>query len=324
MKRKIVLHIGAHKTGSTALQAALQANSDMLDGNEIVTIPRTLAAEMFVHEVLLEARDVIADINAETIVVTHEVMLGWPLGPVGKLMPAYPYLYPEAKVRLQALSQVFDGMDVRVIYYIRDQASFLESFYIQCVQMGAAFSFDEWVSKIDLSNLSWRPVVDEIRSHFPVCIKRFETEFSHSQSEAFRRFLAVTTPTLSKTEMGKVIFEKPTNRSLNAVGLSMMTEINNMALPQKQRGELRAMLQRHVSNIGGSRPRLLSEEQRAILNAYRPENEALATARALSIMNAQPSPQAITLGPSPMPGVRDRASLQHESRAMDGQAYSRQ
>jgi hypothetical protein len=275
MKRGIVLHIGAHKTGSTALQAALQKNSDLLIGSDIVTIPRPLVAEMFVHEMLLEARQVIADINAESVLITHEVILGWPFGPVGKWMPDYPYLYPESQIRLEALSRIFEGFDVRIIYYIRDQASFLESFYIQCVQVGATCSFREWVSKIDLSQLSWRPIIDAIRSRFPVCVKRFETEFAHSQSEAFRRFLAVATPAVPQKEINKITFEDPINRSLSAVGLSMMKEVNNMSLPPKQRDALRAMLQRHMSNIGGERPSLLSEKQRVLLAAYKPENEML-------------------------------------------------
>jgi hypothetical protein len=275
MKREIVLHIGAHKTGSTALQTALQKNNALLIGNDIVTIPRRLVAEMFVHEMLLEARDVIADINAESVLITHEVILGWPFGPVGKLMPDYPYLYPEAEIRLEALSRIFEGFDVRIIYYIRDQAPFLESFYIQSVQAGATCSFREWVSRIDLAQLSWRPIIDAIRSRFPVCVKRFETEFANSQSEAFRRFLAVAVPAVPQEEINTIIFEEPTNRSLNAVGLSMMKEINHMRLELKQRDALRAMLQRHTSNIGGERPSLLSEKQRALLAAYKPENEAL-------------------------------------------------
>jgi hypothetical protein len=285
MKPKIVLHIGAHKTGSTALQSALQANSDLLDENDIAAIPRPLAAEMFVHEVLLEARDVITDISAETIIVTHEVMLGWPFGPIGQLMPTQPHLYPETKVRLDALAQVFDGMDVRVIYYIRDQASFLESFYIQCVQAGATHTFDEWISRIDLTQISWRPIIEAIRSRFPTCVKRFEDEFCDSQSDAFRRFLRVAAPHLPRNEIDKIIFEKPANRSLNAVGLSMMTEINSMRLPGAQRHALRTMLQRHVSNIGGPRPSLLSEEQRTALAGYGSENVALATPRGASIIN---------------------------------------
>jgi hypothetical protein len=320
MKHKIVLHIGAHKTGSTALQAALQNHSDMLIGNDIVTMPRRLSAEMFVHEMLLEAREVIADINAETLIITHEVILGWPFGPIGKLMPTHPFLYPEAKQRLDALACIFEGFDVGIVYYIRDQASFLESFYIQCIQGGATFSFDEWIAKIDLSRLSWRPIIDEIRSRFPICVKRFETEFAHSQSEAFRRFLSVATPTISREEIDSITFEEPANRSLNAVGLSMMMEINNIALLPEQRSALRAVLQRHVSNLGGGRPSLLSDKQRAILAAYQAENEALANA--MSAMTSAHHARASSLRLPPKLGGPDPVILQPESRRPADQARS--
>jgi len=275
---KIALHMGAQKSGSTALQTALQNNAEMLLGHGVVTLPRAVAANMFVYDIRPEARELIQSIGAPTLVITHEVMLGWPFGPVGGLVPMYPYLYPETKNRIDFLAPIFDGFDVQVIFYIRDQATFLESFYIQSVQMGAAFSFDEWIAQIDLSRLSWQPIVEKIQSRFPVCVKRFEDEFSHSQSTAVHHFLALAAPSVPREEINKIVFEQPLNRSVNATGLAMLREINQMDLQPEQRTAMRLLLQKHLSNLEGNRPPLLSDAQRATLAAYIPENRALARA----------------------------------------------
>jgi hypothetical protein len=274
------MHIGAHKTGSTALQTALQDNGEMLLRHGVVTVPRSTTANMFVNDIRPEARTLIESIGVPTLIFTHEVILGWPFGPVGGLIPMYPYLYPETKRRLEFLAPILEGLNVQVIFYIRDQAPFLESFYIQTVQTGATFTFDEWIAQIDLSRLSWRPLIEDIQSHFPVCVKRFEDEFSHSQSTAFHRFLAVAAPSVPREEIDRIVFEEPVNRSLNATGLEMMIEVNKMDLQPEQRDALRRQLQKHLSNLTGERPSLLTDAQRATLAAYTAENEELVRATA--------------------------------------------
>jgi hypothetical protein len=322
MKRKIVLHIGAHKTGSTALQAALQNHSNMLRDYDVATMPRSVAAEMFVHDLRPEARSIIMGTDASTLVITHEVMLGWPFGRIGALMPTHSYLYPQTKKRLEFLSRTLDNFDVEVIYYIRDQAAFLESFYVQSVQVGATFSFDDWISRVDLSQLSWCPIIDEIRAYFPVCVKRFETEFAHSQSMAFHNFLAVAAPSIPRQEIEKISFEKPANRSLNVTGLAMMMEINKIGLQPEHRNKMRHLLQQHLTNAVGDRPAFLSEPQRAALSAYTPENEALA--QALDRKPQRSGQFAQTLAPRLLPTLpgQHRAIPQHEPQRRRVAAYS--
>jgi hypothetical protein len=225
---------------------------------------------------LMQMRDLIIRIDVDTLILTHEVLLGWPFGPPRELIPQRPFLYPETKRRLIFLSRLFEGLDVQAVYYIRDQAAFLESFYIQSVQAGATYAFEDWISHIDLSRLSWRPIIDAIRAHFPICVKRFETEYAYSQSDAVRRFLAVAAPSISADALAQISFEKPINRSLNATGISIMTEMNKLGFEPEQRNALRRVLQRYVSNLGGERPSFLSEAQNALLAEYHSENEALA------------------------------------------------
>lgn len=277
--QKFALHIGAHKTGSTALQAALTNAAQMLHAYRVAAMPRAEIARMFVYEQLPEARDVVKNTNPGTLILSHEVLLGWPFGPVGGLIPTYGALYPETERRLDFLSDIFAGLDTEVIYYIRDQDTFLESFYIQSVQMGATISFDAWISKIDLSRLSWAPIIAQIRERFPVRVKQYESEFARPQSEAFARFVATVVPSISRHMLDKTAFEQPVNRSLNATGLTLMTEINEIGLNPKHRTALRLLLQKHLSNTSGDRPTLLSEEQKAVLAAYRAENEFLAESR---------------------------------------------
>ncbi len=276
----VVLHMGAHKTASSALQATLEHAGRSLSRIGIETMPRSILTQTAVHAQYPELRNIITSVNAPHLILSHEVILGWPFGPLGEMRAGKPpdSLYPEAGPRLDFLARVCEGMDARVIYYIRDQDTFLQSFYIQLVQGGATFSFDEWLSTIDLSRLSWVKVIDQIRTRFPVHVKRYETEFAHSQCDAFKRFLAAAAPQCADEKLDVAPFEKPTNRSLNKTGLVLMIEANKLGLEASQRRALRRSLQTHLSNLDGARPELLSEKQLEILAAYRPENEALAQA----------------------------------------------
>jgi hypothetical protein len=284
--QKFALHIGAHKTGSTALQAALTNAAQTLRAYRVAAMPRAEIARLFINEKLPEARDVIKGINPGTLILSHEVLLGWPFGPVGGLTPTYSELYPETERRLDFLSDIFAGLDTEVIYYIRDQDTFLESFYIQSVQMGATIPFDAWISEIDMERLSWAPIIAQIRERFPVRVKRYETEFARPQSEAFTRFLTMIVPSVSRQILSQVAFDQPRNRSLNATGLALMTEINEIGLNPKHRTALRLLLQKHLSNTSGDRPTLLSAEQKAVLAGYRAENEFLADSGGVPTLHA--------------------------------------
>src|SRR5262249_45189125 len=97
MGRTIVLHLGAQKTASSALQAALVQNSRMLFGHGVAIMARPTVLQTMIDAERSEVRELMERVNAGTVIVTHEVLLGWPFGPPREMMPKYPYLYPEAR-----------------------------------------------------------------------------------------------------------------------------------------------------------------------------------------------------------------------------------
>ena len=167
MSAKITLHVGAHKTGTSLIQKYMRDKPEQLasfgvrvisrsDTNTLIGWGKTLIDR---PQLLSDRLDVeSADPSARYIIASHENTLGRPH------LPSGDYLYPESATRVAALAGILRDRNSRVIMYLRPQASFLESYYLQLVQQGESFTFDQWLDRVDFDRLSWRPVVDSLRA----------------------------------------------------------------------------------------------------------------------------------------------------------------
>ncbi|MEM1314926.1 MAG: hypothetical protein AAGI51_10255 [Pseudomonadota bacterium] len=138
---KIALHIGVHRTGTTALQAALDLGSAQLraDGVWFAQLPvvrpavssRLIAAERGGRWSRARARRAIRafarareDEGIDRLVISDELILGLmdrSLGPAG--------VYPSAGARLGLLAEALEGWPVRAYAALRPPASWLPSVY---------------------------------------------------------------------------------------------------------------------------------------------------------------------------------------------------
>jgi hypothetical protein len=164
----LFVHIGTHKTGSTAIQKALKDSAKRLARENIVWIPFLPfpdnvkyisdfddAAVRSCREFLLrEVEQSGADQNAR-LVMSDEDFSGNPL--TG---------YLNSSVTARMLRSITEGIDTRIIVYVRRQDSFLESLYTQRMYRGEDGSFSEFMTRIEGASYDWYRLVDQFAQQF--------------------------------------------------------------------------------------------------------------------------------------------------------------
>jgi hypothetical protein len=294
------LHLGAHKTGTSLIQKYMKDNRELMHLNSIGFTKRSEtnksinwgSPEFLKANIkkLTKSLDDYEKRRFRAFVISHENSIG------RVFKSGVPGLYPDRDASLEALSQYLSAYDVTVIYYIRSQEQFLESYYLQTIHEGSYKPFAEWLSGIDTQSLSWAPVVRSLEATFGkerVVICDFATEISGGQSACLRSFFDIVRPGLSPLRFRNFDYAEVKNPSVGDKGLAMALAANHLLENLSERRAMRKFLQSRFSNIDYPRPILLDAETKAALKArHAEENAALITRKALP--------------PLPQPGLLQR------------------
>jgi hypothetical protein len=273
---RMILHVGAHKTGSSLIQKYLRDNVAEFESRRIHYVGRGdmngyvgWGGPVRDHPHRFRGRlTQAAQSEATTTIASHENSLGKPFS------AKRPGLYPGAGRNLDALAGVLEGLDSTVVLYVRPQADFVESYYLQHLHEGGTQTFQEWIAGIDLDALSWQPLVAALRSTFGddrVVVMDFR-EIRLGQDAFLARFFEAI-----GVDAGDGISYKPVrNPSVSEKGMRMALAVNPHLETPDQRVAVRKFLQRHFSNRKYPRPVLFDEEQRAQMSRrYDEEYEQL-------------------------------------------------
>ena len=264
---KVVFHVGAHKTGSSLVQTYLRRSARRRVASGTAVIPRHHVPELigWGNAVLRHPDRLRRRIEAEArrrpavLVVSDECSLGRPFE------QGVPGLYPLAPELAAALACVGEGFDVRVVMYLRPIAGFVESYYLQTIQEGAAHTFDEWFAGIDAASLSWSTAVHGLDAAFgrpTVMIGDFR-EFESGQNHFLRRFLerAGITPWTA------VRHRHQSNPSISQAGLNLALERNALLTTAEERRASRRYLQDRYSSLHSPRARPMPPHVRMELDS---------------------------------------------------------
>lgn len=290
--RSIVLHMGAHKTGTSLIQKYLRDREKACAKAKIYAMPRgdggTLIGWGRASEVNNGAERLQAKImDAESarfkyFILSHENSLGRPF------VENAGSLYPHAKKRAYYIKMsIGNKIPFRVVYYIRNQASFIESYYLQTIHEGSAMGFEDFMNKLGAYRFSWAPVYRALCDTFGkenVVLKHFETEIGQGQSEFLRGFLKSATAA-DLSSFGDFNYNTIRNPSIGDRGLELARSINPHLVNTFERRLFRKVLQENFSNRDFPRPILLDEETKArIHDTYHQENvDLLAASRSSAI-----------------------------------------
>jgi hypothetical protein len=279
--RYVVLHFGAHKTGTSLVQKYMRNRSSLCVTNKVYALPRGEGNKCIGwgrpeqlekgREELLRKIEQAAAHGADYYVISHENSIGPPF------IPRSEDLYAHRK-RVLALRAELEGNDFRVVYYIRSQADFLESYYLQTVHEGSTKEFDHWRRRSEPSSLSWRPVYETLCDVFGgknVVLRSFEKDIAQGQASYLKNFFASFMP-VNSASWGNFKYRKVHNPSVGDKGLAMALAINRFRETREERKAIRKFLQNHFSNRSYPRPVLLTDsEKRELKNRYDVENDGL-------------------------------------------------
>jgi hypothetical protein len=181
MARKIIIHCGAPKTGSTSFQHLLYDNRERMlkagfyfpavsrkkrEADDIRIMLSNLKGEGGRKKEIKQVRKLIETLfeqnDVHTLIISNEGLLGKPAIKGNKTF------LPKAEESARLMAEALEGYDVQVRYFIRDFAGFLPSWYVQQVRMGNDMEFDRFVRAYNLEKATWAPAVASLRKHFGV------------------------------------------------------------------------------------------------------------------------------------------------------------
>lgn len=278
---KLIVHLGAHRTGTTLIQHYLSEKTSDLMKHGVFYAPvegKTAQAINILRRdqsagAVKEAAAAFQkryDLQREITVVSWEGMLGLPF--------AQGSLYGGVGPFLRMLTEVGEAarLDIMPIVYIRNQPDFVTSWYAQLVKAGAAKPFNEYLEDVPTKSLYWSTVLSDI-----------ENALGAVHTEAYESIdidpAGYADPILRLCGAPSFFGQLPqmrVNQSYSAEALQLAQFVNthgNMSI--KARLQFRKLL---VSMLPGQRPTLLSRNQIVkMLARYESDNvEILHRARA--------------------------------------------
>jgi len=176
---KVIFHCGAAKTGSTTIQNYLWHQRKILRRQGIHYCPRFLrsgnvdALNIAIKNMrrsggnkaaIAQGRERLKQLfdgdGYDTVIISNESALGDPF------KDDVNGFFPLHKSALESAARLFEGYAVSPVFFVRNQATMLRSFYGQRVRQGAAYSLEGFASRAQNFDLSWCPVVESLRQTF--------------------------------------------------------------------------------------------------------------------------------------------------------------
>jgi hypothetical protein len=176
-RKRVNLHLGAHKTATTFIQKVLRASKSNLAGHGIKYVPMQNVRKNVTHRMRAHynrgvSRTVtIAAVRkyfesrfpeeCTTLVVSEENFVG-----NCKQLYTKSDLYPDAADRLQIVADALQGYEVNVYFCVRDYLDFLPSAYCEYLRHNDFVTFETFLGGVDPQKDYWVRVVEGITGVF--------------------------------------------------------------------------------------------------------------------------------------------------------------
>ncbi|GFE49678.1 hypothetical protein So717_14310 [Roseobacter cerasinus] len=182
---KIILHIGAHRTGTTSLQRFLRNNADLLTAGGIETLCPPESRHGKIADVVPDWLAQLADTASQRFLISEENLPGT----MGHNI-ATGSLYPNAKENLGRLASLYKP-DV-VMMSVRELGEYWTSAILfSLARHETTLPSQGHLNAICSDKRSWRDVVADVQSVFPHA-RLVVREFAHLQDNP-KRFLRLAT-----------------------------------------------------------------------------------------------------------------------------------
>jgi hypothetical protein len=306
MRRKLYLHVGVHRTGTTSIQRFLQTNAGALAGQGVLVPDGVGRHNALVGEIcsqVLRPAQAAAWLNDQARAAEVRT---------GRQISALVLSDEDICSRTDAarLAPLRDHFDVTVIHVLRRQDLWLESWYRQNVK---------WQWNPELAHLGFDAFLARRRGFFWIdyaaAVTRFERMFGDDSGRvlvfdpeqmpegpvlAFARSIGLT-------DLTGLATHQHANRSLSALTTEFMRQLPLDEFPDRTRRKIETACKKvdwHVRQEFGAQSSLYMDSgtRAAVMAAYAPGNAALAARLGLPQLFTEPLPPAdAALAPRALP-----------------------
>ncbi len=181
---KVVLHIGAHRTGTTSLQSGLRQNRFNLRKNGVVFWgPQQLRGETFSG--LLRREETQAQAHTKILVRRNCATIGFALDRLRRTGQTHLViseenimgmmrenitggcLYPNLAGRLARFRRAFDGQRLRVVLAVRPYQAYWTSVLGHLLPRGLTMPGPDALESLAQEQRGWRDVIADVGTAFP-------------------------------------------------------------------------------------------------------------------------------------------------------------
>ena len=277
--KKLFLHIGTQKTGTTTIQSILSRNKKKLLSEGISYLGRfaETAREIRViessdTELVEKLREEIeAEIsftknwNIHTYVISNEKFSG------DKLI-SYRNAGLIAKLLKDTLKPF--SFEIKIIVYLRRQDDYIESTYAQRIYSGATLSFEEFMEQFDKKDFHWDDFLHyyaEVFGKENLIVKRFDKKYLPKKESLIQSF---------GESIGSEFLQHYSQEIIKNPGFSRdaleISRITNQYLDKKKMRRFRDILKKY----GDSNKQCIffnNQKRRQFLENYKESNRYVAT-----------------------------------------------
>jgi hypothetical protein len=228
----IHLHVGAHKTATSYIQAQLQNNRDTLRTSEVAFVPTREFRRWRVKTVrecrgnadALSARfDAFFTQHANaarTLLLSDENMIG-----TCEQIAEHGSLYPDVLRKLGHVAMMLRGYEVRLLMSLRSYDAFYAAALCEAARGGRFISFADFSRRLDVSARRWPDVLNDIAQLFPA------SQFSVWPYELFRqRPLLIMEEMVGQTLTGRIhLADETIRRSPSHQAMTILEHVGDWA-----------------------------------------------------------------------------------------------
>lgn len=274
--RRVILHIGRHKTGTTAIQRFLRRNAELLAANGFC-YPDYGIRGFGHHEIGASiTREAVSRLKCNSGEVVRELRNGLDAALHEQNSTVIISSESFQNCAPAVVRKLFDGYDVEVVVYLREQVRYLLSAYAQKVQ---ATDYAETLESFHQANShsTYEEFLESWETEFPSRVRvhnydREELEGGNVVVDFAVRYLGLDSPVVAELCSGN-----DANPSLSRDLLEFKLRVNRgEALSEEHSLMLYKGLANLVPEVGSGGPRISPDLAARVVKRYKRSNKRIA------------------------------------------------